>query len=302
LTITWGEILAGAALDLALGDPRWLPHPVRAFGWLAARLEPFWRSRIRNLRLAGAVFWTSTVATACGVVLLTLPWANIYWVWMLLAIRDLDVEATAVLRRLEAGDLAGARSMLARIVGRDTGSLEEPEILRAVVETVAENLNDAIVAPLFYLMLAGPVGMAAYKAINTLDSMVGYRSERYREFGWFPARMDDLANWAPARLTAGLVWIAALALPGYHFRRSVRVTWRDASSQPSPNAGFPEAALAGALGVRLGGLNYYGGVPHPKPYLGDPERALARAAFARTRVMLYAVAILMLAAACGMTA
>src|SRR5205085_1386130 len=156
------------------------------------------------------------------------------------------------------GDIAEARSKLAMIVGRDTAQLEEPEILRAAIETVAENLSDGVIAPLLYLALGGPVGMAAYKAINTLDSMVGYRDQRYSEFGWASARLDDLANFVPARLTAVLVWTCALML-GYDAGRSRRITLRDAKTQPSPNAGYPEAAVAGALGIRLGGVNFYHG-------------------------------------------
>src|SRR5215813_6315718 len=198
------ELAAGIALDLALGDPRWFPHPVRGFGWLVSRLERFWRPAGLRPRLAGVCFTISAVSTACVVVRLTLPWFDIFWIWILLALRDLDWEAVLVSRALERGDLADAREKLARIVGRDTANLDEAEILRAAIETVAENLSDAVIAPLFYLALAGPVGMAAYKAINTLDSMVGYRNERYAEFGWASARLDDLANFVPARLAAVL--------------------------------------------------------------------------------------------------
>jgi adenosylcobinamide-phosphate synthase len=295
------EVLAGVALDLALGDPQWFPHPVRGLGWLAQRLERFWRWTGLPLRVAGAMYWATAVGVACGVVWVTVPWAAVFWIWALVAIRDLDVEAARVIRRLEAGDLAGAREMLGRIVGRDTAGLEEPEILRAVVETVAENLNDAIVAPLFYLALAGPVGMAAYKSVNTLDSMVGYRNERYREFGWMAARMDDLANYLPARLTAALVWAAAWALR-LDARRSLRVTLRDAPAQPSPNAGYPEAAVAGALRVRLGGANYYAGVRSVKPWLGDAVEPLGRAHFGHARRILYAVAVMMVLVVCGVRA
>jgi adenosylcobinamide-phosphate synthase len=286
------EVLAGVGLDLLIGDPQWFPHPVRGLGWLAVRLERCWRWTRLPLLAAGALYWVSAVGVAGGVAWITLPWATVFWIWTLVAIRDLDVEAARVLGRLEAGDLIGARAMLAQIVGRDTEELGEPEVLRAVLETVAEGLNDGIVAPLFYLALGGPVGMAAYKAVNTLDSMVGYRNERYRQFGWAAARMDDIANYLPARLTAVMVWLAAGVLR-YDARRSVRVTLRDARRQPSPNAGYPEAAVAGALGVRLGGTNYYGGVASAKEYLGDPVQPLGREHFGRARRILYVVAGLM---------
>lgn len=297
------ELLWGVALDLAVGDPRWLPHPVRAFGWLVAKIEPVWRASRLPLRVAGVCFWVTAVGTAVLVVGLTMryiprPWIAIYWIFALLAIRDLDVEAARVIAALRRGDLADARRLLGFIVGRDTAALDEPEILRATIETVAENLCDGVIAPLFYLALGGPVAMAAYKAMNTLDSMVGYRNERYREFGWASARLDDVANWIPARLSALLIWICAM-VAGCDPRRSVAITMRDAHTQPSPNAGYPEAAVAGALGVRLGGLNYYQGVASRKPYLGDARRALDLAAYRKARVLLYGSSLLMVALDAG---
>lgn len=180
------ELVAGVGLDLLVGDPRWFPHPVRGFGWCAVQLENFWRATMLPLRWAGVCFTVSAVACACALVWSTLPWLNIFWIWTLLALRDLDWETTLVWRALERGDIEEARRKLAMIVGRDTAHLEEAEILRAAIETIAENLSDAVIAPLFYLGLGGPLGMAAYKAINTLDSMVGYRNERYSEFGGPP--------------------------------------------------------------------------------------------------------------------
>jgi adenosylcobinamide-phosphate synthase len=297
------EMLAGVGLDVLIGDPQWLPHPVRGFGWLAARLESLFRSAGLPLRLAGVLFWLSAVsvagaAVAASVVWLPRPWISIYWIFALLAIRDLEFEAALVVRALRAQDLEGARRLLGRIVGRDTGSLDEAEVMRATVETVAENLSDAVVAPLFYLALAGPVGIGVYKAINTLDSMVGYRNIRYGEFGWASARADDLANLIPARLTAVLIWCCALILR-YDTRRSVTVTLRDARRQPSPNSGYPEAAVAGALGIRLGGLNYYDGVPSRKEFLGDPVFPLSAGLFPKLRAILYGTAALMVLGAAG---
>jgi adenosylcobinamide-phosphate synthase len=297
------ELLCGVALDLAVGDPRWLPHPVRGFGWLVTRLERLWRASRLPLRLAGVLFFVTAVGCAALVVTATMlyiprPWISIYWIFALLAIRDLDVEAARVIASLRRNDLDNARRMLSFIVGRDTAALEPPEILRATIETIAENLCDGVIAPLFYLALGGPVAMACYKAMNTLDSMVGYRSERYREFGWASARMDDLANWIPARLSALLIWIAA-AVSGCDVRRAIAITLRDARLQPSPNAGFPEAAVAGALGVRLGGLNFYQGVASRKPYLGDALQALDLTAYRKTRVLLYGSSLLMVLLAVG---
>jgi adenosylcobinamide-phosphate synthase len=296
VTLTLVELLGGVALDLAIGDPQWLPHPIRAFGKLVPRLETLWRATRLPLRIAGVLFCATAVTLASAVVAATLllprPWIAIYWIFSLLAIRDLDFEAAQVIAHLRHRDLPRARAMLARIVGRDTATLDEPEILRATIETLAENLSDAVIAPLFYLALGGPVAMAAYKAVNTLDSMVGYRNPRYLQFGWASARLDDLANFVPARLTVLLLWLCAAVLR-YDLRRSIAVTLRDARKQPSPNAGFPEAAVAGALGIRLGGLNYYGGVACPKPYIGDGHRPLDLAAYRKTRLLLYCSSLLM---------
>ena len=307
MTSTTWLLLAAFALDLCLGDPRWLPHPVRGFGRLVERLETQWRQagRLLGLRLAGAGFALTAIGGAVTIVWLTLrlasPWewaaaaVTIYWIYSMLAVRDLDLEAGAVIARVREGDLTGARRLLRNIVGRDTENLDEPEILRAVLETVAENLNDAVVAPLFYFGLAGPAGMAAYKAANTLDSTAGYKNDRYREFGWASARLDDLLNLAPARISAALIWIAA-GLAGLDLRRSVKAVWRDAARQPSPNAGYPEAALAGALGLRLGGVNFYGGVAYPKPWLGEPVRPICAQCFQEARKVLYGSSALMVVA------
>jgi cobalamin biosynthesis protein CobD len=196
------------------------------------------------LRLGGVVLCSGVMAITAGVVHATLPYANIYWAYSFLALRSLDFEATKVIRTLEAGNLPAARKQLGMIVGRDTAHLDEAGIVRAVVETVSENFGDGVVAPVFYLALLGPVGMAVYKAVNTLDSMVGYMDERYRELGWASARLDDVLNFIPARLAALTVWSVA-GLVRLNSVRSVRVTLRDAQKQPSPNSGWPEAAFAG---------------------------------------------------------
>lgn len=297
MTATAWEVAAGVLLDLVLGDPQRMPHPVRAMGaWIAVQ-ERWWRLQATPLRLAGVALWLGTVGASLVVVafslyLLPRPWIYIYWIYSLIAVRDLDQHAMQVVFALEEGDLVRARQRLAWIVGRDTQDLKESEVARAVIETVAENLSDGVVAPLFYLALGGPLLMAAYKAVNTLDSMVGYKNERYRELGWFSARADDWANWLPARLTVILIAIIAALLPGCSARDALRIAWRDGASQPSPNAGYPEAAMAGALGVRLGGENFYGGVLSRKAYLGDPRKELNAETCRRTRPLLYGVALL----------
>jgi adenosylcobinamide-phosphate synthase len=219
----------------------------------------------------------------------------VYWVYSLLAIRSLDTESAKVIRDLAAGDMEKARRSVSMIVGRDTANLDEIGILRAAIETVSENVSDGIIAPLFYLALFGPAGMAAYKAVNTLDSMIGYKNEQYREIGWASARLDDVLNFLPSRLTAALVWVAAGIL-GMNLRRSLSITLRDGGSQPSPNSGWPEAAFAGALGVRLGGTNYYRGMPSQRAYLGDPIQPLSTEVFRSSRRLLYVSSLLMVVA------
>jgi adenosylcobinamide-phosphate synthase len=276
-------LVVGFVLDQFLGDPPRWPHPVRWLGRLITALEPPLRRTFPE-RLGGVVLLLLVTGTAGGATwgLLTLagyvhPWARVavaavltYWG---LAARGLARETRAVLGPCRKGDWAEARRRLAGIVGRDTQDLPPEEIYRACVETVAENTTDGVVAPLFFAALLGPVGLWVFKAISTLDSMVGYRNERYRRFGWASARADDLANLLPARLTYLLIALAAL-LTQHDARAAVRVGWRDGRKHPSPNSAWGEAAMAGALGVRLGGPATYQGVPSTKPHLGGPGAPL----------------------------
>jgi adenosylcobinamide-phosphate synthase len=271
---------------------------VRAIGWWAEAAEGFWRNTRLPVRVAGAMFWITVVGATVLAVKFAPRFLRVYWIYSFLASRDLDLHAGRVMFALQAGNLPEARRRLSLIVGRDTADLNEKEVVRGVIETVAENLSDGVIAPLFYLAICGPSGMAAYKAINTLDSMVGHRNETYREFGFVSAKMDDLANLVPARATAVLVWCAAALVPGVSAIRAYRTTLRDARKQPSPNAGFPEAAVAGALGVQLGGLNSYRGVPSRKATLGDPIAELDRGAYKKVRTLLYAVEAMFVAALC----
>lgn len=307
MMVTPVELFGGVALDLVLGDPRWLPHPVAGIGRLANVAEKLWRGVKIPMRLAGSLVWLSVVIAVCVVVyasiaLLPSPWIQIYWTFSFLAVRSLDSHAASVISHLKAGDLGTARASAAMIVGRDTADLDEPEVTRAVFEAVAESLNDGVIAPLFWLAVGGPVAMAAYKATNTLDSMFGHRNERYRQFGWASARMDDFANVIPARMTAALVWVVALLLPGLNARNSIHATLRDARKQPSPNAGYPEAAVAGALGVRFGGVNFYSGVRSQKEFLGDALRPLRWHLYGSLRGVVYATAALFVLVLGGMAA
>ena len=275
-------IPAAFALDLLLGDPHGMPHPVVLIGAIINRLETLLAGLFSNRRLAGTLLAALTLLVTAGLAwgLLRLA-AEIHpllglavGVWLAyttLALRALHRLSREVVRFVEQKRLAEARRALSLIVGRETATLDEEGILRACIETVAENTSSAVVAPLFYLAVGGPVLALLHKAAGTLDAMVGYRDDRYRELGWASARLDDLFNLLPARLTGMLM---ALAAPfcGLGGCRAWRVMLRDARKHASPNAGFPEAAMAGALGVRLGGPAVYFGRRVEKPTLGDDAR------------------------------
>ncbi len=208
------------------------------------------------------------------------PWAavtvSIFLIYTSLAARDLARHSAAVFRALEAHDLELARKYVSWIVGRDTQSMNEEDVVRAAVESVAENTSDGVIAPLFYAFLFGPVGAIVYKSINTLDSTFGYRNEKYIDFGWCAAKIDDLANWAPARITALLIAAAAF-LTGMRPRWAILITRRDGRLHASPNSGLSEAAMAGALGVQLGGPVWRKGKLDPMPFMGDPVNPIERA-------------------------
>lgn len=281
LFLPWHLALAYLA-DLAVGDPQWLPHPTRWIGRWISRVERIFYDGEASptlQRLAGCAFWLIVVAGVfIGAMFLIelstyldslLAQAVAIWLaYTTLATRSLHQESARVVDALRKGDLTTARERLAMIVSRDTGALEERDILRAVIETVAENISDGIIAPLVYLSFGGPVGALLYKAVNTMDSMVGYENDRYRYFGWWAARVDDLVNWVPARLS-GLILVGASASLKLDWGSAWRVMRRDAGKMKSPNAGYPEAAAAGALGVQLGGANVYFGQRVDKPTLGD---------------------------------
>ncbi len=284
------ELVWAGALDAVCGDPRWLPHPIRLMGrgivWVDGRIRS-WCRHPRGLVVAGVLLagGLPCLSYAAGWLAIETAAALGDWVgttvavllaYTTLAARDLVDHARAVEQALTSGDLSRAREAVSLIVGRDTQTLDETEIVRATVETVAESASDGVIAPLFYLTLGGPPLALAYKAVNTLDSMIGHRDERYEHFGWASARLDDLANWVPARVTAWLIVVAA-GLVTCRFDvmgASWRILWRDGHRHPSPNSGRPEAAMAGALGVQLGGLNYYHGFPSERPRLGDSSRSL----------------------------
>jgi len=288
--MTGNELVLVAGLDLMVGDPRWFPHPVRGMGqvigWYDHGIRGLCRSPLA-LRFAGVILALGLPAAVYLVVWGMVAQAGAVADWLETAVtvalasttlagRDLWDHAQAVKKPLQRGDIADARLAVAMIVGRDTEQLSESEVVRATIETVAESTADGVIAPLFYLVLGGPPLALAYKAVNTLDSMVGHRDERYVDFGWASARLDDVANWIPARLTALLLIVASglCTRSGDRIRNGWCVVWRDGGKHPSPNSGRPEAAMAGVLGVRLGGTNYYDGVANDRPILGDGRRVL----------------------------
>jgi adenosylcobinamide-phosphate synthase len=302
------QLLVAFLIDLVFGDPPGMPHPVRLFGLFITHVEKLIRKIADSNR---ALFWGGAalvLALTCAVAVgtwflmrflrnvspITTVAVALYLAYSTLSVRGLADAGTIVVVHLRNKDLAEARASLAMIVGRDTDALDESEILRAVTETIAENCCDGVVAPLFYLSLGGVPAALTYKAINTLDSMIGHKDDRYFFFGKFAARLDDVANFIPARLTALLIAVAAFFL---RFRAvdAIRAAWRDARLQPSPNSGYPEAAFAGALGVRLGGLNFYAGKPFEKAYLGEMRRSLTLDLFPEVRLLFYATSSAMLA-------
>ena len=298
------QILAAFALDLLLGDPPWFPHPVKWIGRFALAMEIPLRKLIPRARAAG-------IAAVCLVVGLTgliafalirgAAWVHpmagdavsIILLYTAFASRDLMRHSCRVYRALRQGDLAEARRCVSMLVGRDTDCLDDRGVSRAAVESVAENLVDGVTAPVLFAVLGGPIAAMMYKAVNTLDSTFGYKDERYLYFGWASARLDDVANYLPARLTVPLV-AATAAILGFRPLDCMRVCFRDGRKHPSPNAGLSEAAVAGALGVQLGGLNYYDGEPYEGAYLGDPLRSLDKRDILSANKLMIGTAVLFL--------
>ena len=297
-------LIAGFLLDLLLGDPEWLYHPVRLIGKYISFAEKRLRSRGGDLRKKAVILTGSTV-------LLTMASAAlILWLlhlagriplfigmtlmnWMGIAVRCMAKEARDVERSFDRG-IDAARKQVARIVGRDTDRLSEEEIIKATVETVAENTTDGVISPLFWALLGGPVLLWGFKAANTLDSMVGYMDEKYRDIGWSSAKLDDVLNYIPARLTA-LLMIGAAFLTKLDGRNAFRMVRRDHANHKSPNCAWSEAAAAGALHIQLGGTHEYFGKPVVKPTIGDADRPAEKRDIRRSVSLLYGTSILMMA-------
>ncbi len=299
-------LLLGFGLDLLLGDPEHLPHPVCFIGRLIHKTETFLRAKpvltAKQECLRGGLLclWVVLVSTAIPLLLLYFAYrlhTAVGFVlesllsWQILATKCLGKEAEGVYRVLQTGDLPQSRRQLARIVGRDTANLDETGICKACIETVAENTSDGVIAPLLFCTLGGASLGLCYKSINTMDSMLGYKNERYLHFGRCAAKLDDFANFIPARVTAGLMLLAT-GLLGYDLKHAWHIFWRDRNAHASPNAGQSEAVCAGALRIQLAGNASYGGMLFEKAHLGDALQAVSANDILRAKRLLYATAIL----------
>lgn len=296
-------MLTGLALDWIVGDPEWFPHPVRFIGGYISWMEGVLRRRFPNrLRVAAVWLTFSTVAltmlvTAGILAILSLlgeGWlfaGMVFLSWTTLSCKCLAKEAMGVMRALHRG-LEEGRKQVGRIVGRDTAELTSDEIVRATIETVAENTTDGVISPMIYLALGGPILAMGFKAASTLDSMVGYLDEKYRDIGWSSARFDDVLNFIPARVCALLLCLAAF-LTGQDGKNAWRIVRRDHANHKSPNCAWSEAAAAGALHIRLGGDHLYFGKMVCKPTIGDDERPASEEHIQATCRMMYVASAVM---------
>lgn len=299
-------VIAGFLTDCILGDPLYIPHPVRLIGRLISALESLFRRIFPKTptgeKFAGAVMAVSVLiitGTASAAILQIAAKIN-YMAefviasiisWQTIAAKCLMTEAMKVERILEKGDLQGARYQVSMLVGRDTEELDSDGVAKAAIETVAENASDGVVAPLFWLMIGGPVGGLLYKAVNTMDSMVGYKNDRYRYFGTFAAKTDDVVNYIPARLSA-LFMIAAAFVLKFDAGNAWKIWKRDRRKHSSPNSAHTEAVCAGALGVQLAGNASYFGKIHEKPYIGDPLRPVKVQDIGKSCRLMYAASLI----------
>ena len=314
--MTVWAVLGGFVLDALFGDPAWLPHPVVYMGKAISKLEKFLRPRLpktpQGELLGGAIV---AFCLPVGTFLLTglVCWGaarlhpllglavQMFWCGQALAARGLVQESTNVYKELKKPDLPGARKAVSRIVGRDTAELTAEGVTKAAVETVAENASDGVIAPLLYMLIGGAPLALTYKAINTMDSMLGYKNERYLYFGRVPAKLDDAANYLPSRLAA-LLWVAAAAFTHNDAKGAWKIWRRDRRNHASPNSAQTESACAGALGVQLAGPAYYFGEYYAKPTIGDALRPIEPEDILRANQMMYVASSFALAWGCALRA
>lgn len=298
----------GFVLDLIFGDPRWLYHPVRAIGLLISAGEKAFRKvfpKSEQGELTAGIFFAVFVILFSSAVPFFLLWMSsrvsvwlsfglsVFWDYQLLAARSLKAESMRVYDALKEKDLSKARHAVSMIVGRDTENLTEEGVAKAAVETVAENTSDGVIAPMLFLALGGPVLGFFYKSVNTLDSMVGYKNEKYLYFGRFSAKLDDIVNWIPARIS-GLLMVLASPICGFSMGQAWSIYRRDRRNHASPNSAHTEAVAAGALGVRLAGNACYFGKLYEKPTIGEPLRAIEYEDIRRVNRLMYATSLLAL--------
>ena len=314
--MTVWAVLGGFVLDALFGDPAWLPHPVVYMGKAISKLEKFLRPRLpktpQGELLGGAIV---AFCLPVGTFLLTglVCWGaarlhpllglavQMFWCGQALAARGLVQESTNVYKELKKPDLPGARKAVSRIVGRDTAELTAEGVTKAAVETVAENASDGVIAPLLYMLIGGAPLALTYKAINTMDSMLGYKNEKYLYFGRVPAKLDDVANYIPSRLAA-LLWVAAAAFTHNDAKGAWKIWRRDRRRHASPNSAQTESACAGALGVQLAGPAYYFGEYYAKPTIGDVLRPIEPEDILRANQMMYVASSFALAWGCAFRA
>ena len=297
------ETILGFLLDLIIGDPQNPIHPIRIIGSLCKATEKFFRKVLKkSLKIAGLLTWITVVLivflfnyfllkgayainNVLGVILSSIM------IYFCISTKALKVEGLKGVKYVIQDDIEGARKQLSYIVGRDTKNLDKESILKAVVETVAENMSDGVIAPLFYVGIGGAPLAFLYKAVNTMDSMFGYKNDKYIEFGYFPAKLDDVFNYIPARLSGYFIFMASFSL-GLDYKNSFKIYKRDKNNHSSPNSAHPEAAVAGALNVQLGGANYYFGKLVEKPTIGDDIEKIDIYKVNKTNNILYCSAIL----------
>lgn len=303
------QIAVAYILDLAIGDPQWSCHPVRLIGRSIEGMEFILRRLPIPERMGGIlltiIIVLGTYLSTYAVVLVAREWCFLCEgvigagiIYFTVSIKSLADEAKKVMTSLKENDLITARLALSQIVGRDTAHLSEEQIVRACIETVAEGSIDGVMSPLFYSFVGGPTAAMAYRAVNTLDSMVGYKNEKYIRFGWASARLDDIANFIPARICAVLIPTASF-LCGCGFIRSLRIAFRDGRKHESPNSGIPEAAMAGALRVQLGGPSAYQGEIIEKPFIGDAQNQLTLKSIDIAVKIMYVTSLLFLISGIG---
>ena len=297
------EIILGFLLDLIVGDPQNPIHPIRIIGSLCKTVEKFFRSILkRYLKVAGLLTWILVVFIVFifNYLLLKVTYRinpsvtmilGSVMIYFCISTKALKIEGLKVVKYVIKDDIEGARKQLSYIVGRDTKNLDKESILKAVVETVAENMSDGVIAPLFYAGIGGAPLAFLYKAVNTMDSMFGYKNDKYIEFGYFPAKLDDVFNYIPARLSGYLITIASFIL-GLDYKNSLKIYKRDKNNHSSPNSAHPEAAVAGALNIQLGGANYYFGKLVEKPTIGDCKEKVSIDKVNDVNNILYCSAIL----------